>query len=1342
MYLIWREEMGAQQRKRSAKNGSLAHDVRRRDLIDATLTVIAEDGLSKVTLAKVAGLAGLTAGSVNFHFDSKEALLLDTLRQVAEEFGQAMDQAMGAHLDDPAVKLGRMVETAFDPDISEHRKAAVWYAFLAEARTRDEYLAICGERDRRYTDNVRGLFRHLVDQSGLPGMDGDALASAFLGLIDTLWQELLFDAERFDRAEAKRRCFAFLSSVLPDQFSSLDMDNKNDEELRGPDADDGLTYTFPAWVYGDEDFFALETEHIFKTSWQIVCHENEVAQAGQYVTFEMLGERAFVIRDGQGEVRAFHNVCPHRAHELVSGRSGDCKGAIQCPYHGWNFHLDGGLKGVAAPDTFTKFDKSRFALTPIDVEIWMGFVFIRFRSEGPSVAERMAPFAEEFSHYRTQDMVPHGDIWVEDQPVDWKNAVENYVEDYHFPTGHEGLAALTVLGVIVIGGLEVASGRVALGDIFQFLLLASVMVQPLMSISSSLATLHSAAAAAERIEELFAADPEPAGGRAPELRGGIRVEGLTFRFPGQAQPTLEDVSLTLEPGQKLGLVGPAGSGKSTLLALLTRFYDPPRGTVFVDGFDVLELDPAALRRAFAVAPQDAFLFSDTIEANIAFGAGGDTEALGPAVEVSAVDQDMHAYPEGLATAVGERGITLSGGQRQRVLLGQGDRVRSSDARVGRRPVRRRLPDRGAHPRRSGSGQSGAHGARREPPHLRRRGRGFHLRVPGRAAWSRAGPTTSCSVSKATTPKPTGCSDSGPRWKGARRADAAAVLLGRRAGESSERLALETPVALRAALPLGVRRGLRAARRLAGERGPETVPGQAGDQGAHRRLRVGEHPRRHRDPVPGGGIPGADRVDRRSELRLHDGLGTGRTARHPGPARAPLPARAAPPAALLRAEPVRQADDPRRVGVDNLNQLISTGVLQTLFDLLKVGGILAVLFLVDLQLALLAALTTPVILGTGMLFRSFARRSFRHVRRSFARLNSFTGEIVGGIRVIKAFGREAEVEDHYRDLTRATTRAWDRNILHFTLFFTVVDLSLRVTQVAILYVGGTGIISQTLAPEDLVWFWLLFAKLVEPIRELGSRYNLLQNALSSTERIAEILDERSDPPAPESPEPSPRGPARLRFEDVSFAYRSGFDVLHGVDFEVAPGQTTAIVGPTGAGKSTLLSLVSRLYDPSEGRVLLDGTDLRRLDLDDLRSRVAVVPQDVFLFSGSVLENVRLFDESISEERVVAALELVGAWDFVQGLEGGLRSTVQERGATSLARRAPAAGLRARHRDRARRTALGRGDLHHRQRRRGADPEEHGTHPGEANGLDRRPPAVHGRRRRRDPGRARWTHRGAR
>jgi ATP-binding cassette subfamily B protein len=227
---------------------------------------------------------------------------------------------------------------------------------------------------------------------------------------------------------------------------------------------------------------------------------------------------------------------------------------------------------------------------------------------------------------------------------------------------------LSVFGVLVVGVLDGMAGRVSMGELFKLVLLASVIVRPLLGVSTGLATLHSAAAAAERVEELFAAQPESRQGLVPKLRGKIEVRNLTFRYQGETRPVLSDVSFSLEAGGKLGLVGPAGSGKSTVLALLTRLYDPPPGTVFVDGFDVLELAPEALRAAFAMAPQDAFLFSDTIEANIAFGADADLHGLEKAVQVSAVDQDMESYPDGLSTAIGERGITLSGGQRQRISL--------------------------------------------------------------------------------------------------------------------------------------------------------------------------------------------------------------------------------------------------------------------------------------------------------------------------------------------------------------------------------------------------------------------------------------------------------------------------------------------------------------------------------------------------------------------------------------------------------------------------------------------------------------------------------------------------
>jgi ABC-type multidrug transport system fused ATPase/permease subunit len=189
-----------------------------------------------------------------------------------------------------------------------------------------------------------------------------------------------------------------------------------------------------------------------------------------------------------------------------------------------------------------------------------------------------------------------------------------------------------------------------------------------------LATFHRAVAAAERIEEVFETPPEPAGGARPDLRGQVSVQDLTFRYPGQDHPALAGVSFALEPGAKLGLVGPVGSGKSTLLALLLRLYDPPPGSVRVDGHDVLDLDPAVLRATFALAPQDPFLFSDTIAGNVRFGVGaaeagsGDGLEVHAAVEVSALDRDLEQIQGGLEAVVGERGITLSGGQKQRVSL--------------------------------------------------------------------------------------------------------------------------------------------------------------------------------------------------------------------------------------------------------------------------------------------------------------------------------------------------------------------------------------------------------------------------------------------------------------------------------------------------------------------------------------------------------------------------------------------------------------------------------------------------------------------------------------------------
>lgn len=209
-----------------------------------------------------------------------------------------------------------------------------------------------------------------------------------------------------------------------------------------PVSADGVDFTLPSWVYSHYEFFQLEAAAIFSSAWQVACHLNEIPNPGDFITFDMLNERALVIRGEDGAPRAFHNVCAHRAHALVEGHQGHCPGFLTCPYHGWTYHLDGRNRAVSAPQSFGSLDRTPLGLKPIELEVFMGFVFIRFESGGPSVAKRWAPYREELAAYRLEDLKPLGEMWEEPHDIDWKNIVENYVEDYHFATGHPGLSAL------------------------------------------------------------------------------------------------------------------------------------------------------------------------------------------------------------------------------------------------------------------------------------------------------------------------------------------------------------------------------------------------------------------------------------------------------------------------------------------------------------------------------------------------------------------------------------------------------------------------------------------------------------------------------------------------------------------------------------------------------------------------------------------------------------------------------------------------------------------------------------------------------------------------------------
>jgi len=199
----------------------------------------------------------------------------------------------------------------------------------------------------------------------------------------------------------------------------------------------------PGWAYHSPALLELEKEHLFRNHWQIIGHISDVPEPGDYLTMDVVGERALVVRGKDGVVRGFHNVCRHRGSRVVADERGSCKNALVCPFHGWVYNLDGTLRGAAKPQSFPELDKNEFGLAPLDLEIWMGLIFIRFR-EGPqaSVAELLRPFEEELSHYRMAEMVPANGVWTQTSPVNWKSVRDVDNEGYHVAMAHPALQDL------------------------------------------------------------------------------------------------------------------------------------------------------------------------------------------------------------------------------------------------------------------------------------------------------------------------------------------------------------------------------------------------------------------------------------------------------------------------------------------------------------------------------------------------------------------------------------------------------------------------------------------------------------------------------------------------------------------------------------------------------------------------------------------------------------------------------------------------------------------------------------------------------------------------------------
>jgi len=355
-------------------------------------------------------------------------------------------------------------------------------------------------------------------------------------------------------------------------------------------------------------------------------------------------------------------------------------------------------------------------------------------------------------------------------------------------------------------------------------------------------------------------------------------------------------------------------------------------------------------------------------------------------------------------------------------------------------------------------------------------------------------------------------------------------------------------------------------------------------------------------------------------------------------------------------------------VDALNDLFAAGVVTMINDFFLLAVMAALLFRIDWRLALDALAVLPGILIVTMIFRQFVRDANRRIRTAIARINAFLQEYISGMTVVQLFNREEKAKAEFAKRNRDNMLAWRDAILAYALFYPAVEFLSFATIALIYWSGGNRIFNGTVTLGVLTAFTMYAQRFFRPIQDLSEKFNILQSAMAASERIFKLLDEhvtiQSDPNA--LPLVQPRG--EIEFRNVWFSYRNipepGDEdwVLRDVSFRMEPGQTFAIVGHTGAGKTTLISLLLRFYDIQHGQILLDGKDIRTINLQDLRRQFGIVLQDPFLFTGTIETNVRLGTHNIDNIAVERALDEVGLGEFIRSLSDGASTIVNERGST--------------------------------------------------------------------------------
>ena len=347
-------------------------------------------------------------------------------------------------------------------------------------------------------------------------------------------------------------------------------------------------------------------------------------------------------------------------------------------------------------------------------------------------------------------------------------------------------------------------------------------------------------------------------------------------------------------------------------------------------------------------------------------------------------------------------------------------------------------------------------------------------------------------------------------------------------------------------------------------------------------------------------------------------------------------------------------------IETLNELLSSGLVAILGDFVVLFGIILVLLNLNPELALITFIVLPPMILVTILFRSRIRKVYRKIRIRIARINSFLQENIAGMSTIQIFNRQEENQKRFTPLNDQHRQAHLQSIRYYAFFYPLVSLLTSISTACILWYGGIRVLETSLSLGILVAFMQYVRRFFQPLQDLADKFNVMQAAMASSERVFALLDE----PQQQSFHPPrhvlPPEPGKIEFKNVSFSYDGQEYVLKNVSFTIHPGEKVAVVGATGAGKTTIINLINRMYEVTSGEITLDDVNIATIPLAELRSRIGVVLQDVFVFSGSPADNISLSSSDISQEDVIRAAKRVNVHKFIESLPNGYQHIIKERG----------------------------------------------------------------------------------